>query len=86
MPMSRIPEFATIEDLSKLVFAVEAGSAGEEAVEALGYQVNAVQNQAAALMEVKAGTSDAAVVDLLMGCCPRRKPCRGKSSYRPYLR
>ena len=66
LPMSRIPEFTTVEDLSKLVFAVEAGSAGEEAVEALGYQVNAVQNQAAALMEVKAGTSDAAVVDLLM--------------------
>ena len=66
LPTSRIPEFTTVEDLSKLVFAVEAGSAGEEAVEALGYQVNAVQNQAAALMEVKAGTSDAAVVDLLM--------------------
>ncbi len=66
LPTSRIPEFTTVEDLSGLVFAVEAGSAGEEAVEALGYQVNAVQNQAAALMEVKAGTSDAAVVDLLM--------------------
>ena len=66
LPTSRIPEFTTVEDLSKLVFAVEAGSAGEEAVEALGYQVNAVQNQAAALMEVKAGTSDAAVIDALM--------------------
>ena len=66
LPTSRIPEFTTVEDLSGLVFAVEAGSAGEKAVEALGYQVNAVQNQAAALMEVKAGTSDAAVVDLLM--------------------
>ena len=66
LPRNRIPEFTTVEDLSKLVFAVEAGSAGEEAVEALGYQVNAVQNQAAALMEVKAGTSDAAVIDALM--------------------
>ena len=66
LPTRRIPEFTTVEDLSKLVFAVEAGSAGEEAVEALGYQVNAVQNQAAALMEVKAGTSDAAVIDALM--------------------
>ena len=66
LPMSRIPEFATIDDLSGLVFAVEAGSAGETAINALGYQANSVQNQAAALMEVKAGTSDAAVIDVLM--------------------
>ena len=66
LPMSRIPEFTTVEDLSGLVFAVEAGSAGDAAVNTLGYQVNAVQNQAAALMEVKAGTSDAAVIDVLM--------------------
>ena len=66
LPRNRIPEFTTVEDLSKLVFAVEAGSAGEAEISALGYQANAVQNQAAALMEVKAGTSDAAVVDLLM--------------------
>ena len=66
LPMSRIPEFATVEDLASLVFAVEAGSAGETEIDALGYQMNAVQNQAAALMEVKAGTSDAAVIDALM--------------------
>ena len=66
LPMSRIPEFATVDDLASLVFAVEAGSAGEEVITELGYQVNAVQNQAAALMEVKAGTSDAAVIDALM--------------------
>ena len=66
LPMSRIPEFTTVEDLANLVFAVEAGSAGEAEIAALGYQTNAVQNQAAALMEVKAGTSDAAVIDALM--------------------
>lgn len=66
LPMSRIPEFTTVEDLASLVFAVEAGSAGETVIDALGYQMNAVQNQAAALMEVKAGTSDAAVIDALM--------------------
>ena len=66
LPMSRIPEFTTVEDLANLVFAVEAGSAGEAEITALGYQTNAVQNQAAALMEVKAGTSDAAVIDALM--------------------
>ena len=66
LPTNRIPEFATVDDLANLVFAVEAGSAGETAINALGYQANSVQNQAAALMEVKAGTSDAAVIDLLM--------------------
>ena len=66
LPMNRIPEFATVDDLASLVFAVEAGSAGEAVITELGYQVNAVQNQAAALMEVKAGTSDAAVIDALM--------------------
>ncbi len=66
MRADKIADYATVESLSSLVFAVEAGSAGEAEVNALGYQVNAVQNQAAALMEVKAGTSDAAVIDALM--------------------
>ena len=66
LPADKAAEYTTVESLSSLVFAVEAGSAGEKEVQALGYQVNAVQNQAAALMEVKAGTSDAAVIDALM--------------------
>ena len=45
---------------------MEAGSAGEAEATAIGLAVNAVQNQAAALMEVAAGTSDAAVIDALM--------------------
>lgn len=45
---------------------VEAGSAGEEVAKEKGWTVNSVQDQAAALMEVAAGTSDAAVIDLLM--------------------
>ena len=49
-----------------LTFAVEAGSAGEAVAEELGYQYNSVASQADALMEVKAGTSDAAIIDLLM--------------------
>ena len=66
MPVAKIADYPTVESLSSLVFAVEAGSAGEDEVTALGYQVNAVQSQAAALMEVAAGTSDAAVIDALM--------------------
>ena len=49
-----------------LVYAVEAGSAGEEAANDNGFQTNAVASQADALMEVASGTSDAAIIDLLM--------------------
>ena len=66
LPAARIAEFGTVESLASLTFAAEAGSAGEAVLQGLGYSVNAVQNQAAALMEVKAGTSDAAVIDSLM--------------------
>ena len=66
LPAARIAEFGTVESLASLTFAAEAGSAGEAVLQGLGYTVNAVQNQAAALMEVKAGTSDAAVIDSLM--------------------
>ncbi len=52
-----------IKDLS---FAAEAGSAGEEVLTALGYSVTPVESQADAVKEVAAGTSDAAVIDLLM--------------------
>jgi len=50
----------------ELVYAVEAGSAGEEVANEKGWKVNSVESQADALMEVQAGTSDAAVIDLLM--------------------
>lgn len=49
-----------------LVYAVEAGSAGEAAAQENGFQTNVVASQADALMEVAAGTSDAAIIDLLM--------------------
>lgn len=52
--------------LAKLAFAVEAGSAGKETVEALGLNFTEVAYQSDALMEVAAGTSDACVIDLLM--------------------
>ncbi len=53
-------------DSSSLVYAVEAGSAGEAAAIEKGYKYNSVASQADALMEVKAGTSNAAIIDLLM--------------------
>ncbi len=66
LPAAKLADYATVESLASLAFAAEAGSAGEAVLTELGYTVNAVQNQAAALMEVKAGTSDAAVIDALM--------------------
>ena len=44
------------------IYAVEAGSAGEDVAKEKGWTVKSVQDQAAALMEVAAGTSDAAVL------------------------
>jgi len=54
------------DEVKDPVYAVEAGSAGEEVALAKGWKVNSVDDQAKALMEVDAGTSDAAVIDLLM--------------------
>ncbi len=59
-------KYQTIESLADLTFAVEAGSAGKDTVEALGLNFIEVQYQSDALMEVSAGTSDACVIDLLM--------------------
>ena len=49
-----------------LVYAVEAGSAGEAAALDAGFEINSVDTPAKALMEVAAGTSDAAIIDSLM--------------------
>lgn len=61
-----VSEPAADEVNKDLTYAVEAGSAGEEAAADLGLKVNVVAAQADALMEVAAGTSDAAIIDLLM--------------------
>lgn len=59
-------KYADKEDCGELVFAVEAGSAGAEAVAAEGWESVEVNTQSSALLEVQAGTADAAVIDLLM--------------------
>ena len=66
VPASEADKYQTIDDLSKLKFAVESGSAGEAEALEKGFDVAFVENQASALMEVKAGTSDAAIIDYLM--------------------
>ncbi len=59
-------QYQDIESLADLSFAVEAGSAGEAAASDNGLTYTSVESQASALMEVAAGTSDAAIIDLLM--------------------
>lgn len=62
-----VENYASPESLSGLTIAVESGSAGEDcANEIEGATVVPLQNQAAALMEVAAGTSDACVIDITM--------------------
>lgn len=59
-------QYADLDSLADLTFAVESGSAGEAAAEDNGLSYTSVSSQANALMEIAAGTSDAAIIDLLM--------------------
>ena len=65
-PAASAADFEGLTSLEGLNIAVESGSAGEDAAEALGASTVPVQSQANTLMEVAAGTSDAAVIDVLM--------------------
>ncbi len=67
MPADKIGNYSQKESLKDLNFAVENGSAGEAALKELGItKYVALKNQASAVMEVAAGTSDACVIDITM--------------------
>ena len=66
VPADKAADYADVEACKTLSFAVEAGSAGMAEVEKLGASFTEVKDQATALMEVAAGTCDAAVIDSLM--------------------
>ena len=59
-------KYATADDCKELNFAVENGSAGKEQADEYGFNYIEVKDQATALMEVAAGTADAAIIDSLM--------------------
>ena len=65
-PADKAADFEGLTSLEGLNIAVESGSAGEDAALALGATTVPVQAQSNALMEVSAGTSDPAVIDVLM--------------------
>lgn len=67
MPTERAADFPDAESLKGLSFAAEKSSAGAQALEDLGItDYVATGDQAGALMEVKAGTADACVIDITM--------------------
>ena len=67
MKADAVANYADAASLAGLTIAVESGSAGEEAANAIeGATVVPLQTQADALLEVAAGTSDACVIDITM--------------------
>lgn len=66
VPADVADNYQDTESLAELTFAVEAGSAGEAEATALGLNFTPVKAQSDALMEIAAGTSDAAIIDSLM--------------------
>ncbi len=66
LPADVAEGITSVEDLADLTIAVEAGSAGEAVANDNGLNITSLTSQADTLMEVKAGTSDGAIIDLLM--------------------
>lgn len=66
VPADKADQYKDTDSLSDLNIAVEAGSAGEKEATALNLKTTPVKAQTDALMEVAAGTCDAAVIDSLM--------------------
>lgn len=62
-----VADYDYMESLNGLTIAVENGSAGQDAASAItGATIVPLQDQGAALLEVKAGTADACVIDITM--------------------
>ncbi len=66
LPADKAEDYKAVESLKDLKFAVEAGSAGEAAAKENGFDYTSLTAQADTLLEVKSGTSDASIIDLLM--------------------
>ena len=66
LPADKAADYDTVDSLSGLRFAVESGSAGMAQAEEKGLMYTDVVDQATALLEVKSGTADAAIIDSLM--------------------
>lgn len=66
MPGEELEQYETIEDCRHLLFAVEAGSAGEDLLREKKYRYTACATQKEALQSVLDKKADAAVIDIIM--------------------
>ena len=67
MKADKVGQYADAASMKDLTVAVESGSTGEAAAKTAGItNLVATQDMAKALMEVKAGTADACVIDITM--------------------
>lgn len=66
MAADKVADYADAASMADLTFAVESGSAGEDAAEANNYDFISVLDQGTALMEVQSGTADACIIDITM--------------------
>lgn len=67
MKADAVADYADVASLKDLKVAVESGSTGEKAAKAAGIEnLIATNDMAKALLEVKAGTADACVIDITM--------------------
>ena len=66
MKSDRIADFGSFDSMKDLSFAAESGSAGAAIIKDANYNITEVTDMAAALLEVKSGSSDACVIDITM--------------------
>ena len=66
MPADKVSQYPDAASMKDLTFAVEEGSAGQDMAEENNFKTVSKQDQAGALMEVAAGTSDACIIDITM--------------------
>lgn len=66
VPSKNSDKLQTVEDCMHLLFAVEAGSAGEQELKDRNYRYTATGTQLNALQNVESGKADAAVIDAVM--------------------
>lgn len=66
MSADKAADYTTVESLKDLKFAVENGSAGQDAAEENGLNAVAVNAQSDALLEVASGAVDACIIDSTM--------------------
>ncbi len=66
VPAADADKYKTVDDVAGLSYAVESGSAGEQAAIDNNFDYTSLTSQADAVMEVEAGISGACIIDLLM--------------------